>query len=119
MSEEALSGLLMTFVILAVFLLLGCLIRAKVKAIGKLCIPAAVIGGIIMLLLGPEIWGNHAPLAFSQEWMDTFSVLPSVLVIPIFAAVPLGFFSGKQQKPPEDGPKGETVGSRNGRKKKG
>lgn len=118
MTAEAMNGLLAIFCVLSVFLLIGCFIRSKVKIIGKMFIPASVIGGVLLLLLGPELWGARAPLAFSDEWMDIFSTIPSILVIPIFASVPLGFFSGREKKRSPE-PDGETITTQKKRKKKG
>ncbi len=53
----------------SIYLLCGYALRSKVKGLQKLFIPAAVIGGIIGLLLGPEVLGKFSPvcLHFSEN----------------------------------------------------
>ena len=46
----------------SILLLLGYGIRSKVKLFQKLYIPAAVIGGVIGLLLGGEVLGKFCPV---------------------------------------------------------
>ena len=72
--------------ILSGFLLLGTILRAKVPVFQKLYLPASVIGGFIALILGPRLLGW---LPFSDEIMDTIGSMPSVLITPVFAAIPM------------------------------
>ena len=57
------------FGIASILLLVGYLIREKVKLFQKLYIPASVIGGIIGLLLGASVLGQFCPvyLSFSEN----------------------------------------------------
>lgn len=49
--------LLMDFMILNIFLGLGWLIRQKVKVLQKIFLPSSVIGGILLLISGPQVLG--------------------------------------------------------------
>lgn len=64
--------------------------RAKVPLFRRWLLPASVIGGVIGLLLGPGIWGDRAPLAFSADWISFWEALPVILIVPVFSAAPLG-----------------------------
>ncbi len=70
-------------------LLIGQLMRAKVKIFQKLLIPPALIAGFLALLLGPNGLGY---LPFSES-LGTYA---SVLIVLIFAAMPIGDKPGKE-----------------------
>lgn len=114
MTTALFKDITVSLAILSVLLLIGTLLRAKVKLFQKLFLPASVIGGFIGLLLGPEVLGKVLPLTFSEESVHIWSLLPSVLIIPIFAAVPLGLFMNAKKKPdaelPADGKKSKKPG---------
>ena len=78
--------------ILSGFLLLGTILRAKVPVFQNLYLPASVIGGFIALILGPRLLGW---LPFSDEIMDTIGSMPSVLITPVFAAIPMCLYLKK------------------------
>ena len=92
MTSKLLTELLQSLSLLSVLLLIGVFLRAKVKLFQKLYLPASVIGGFIGLLISPEILGRLSSFSISEEWIKTYSLLPGVLSIPIFAAIPLGMF---------------------------
>lgn len=98
------SGILQTLIkslgTLGLLLLIGMFLRAKVPLFRKMRIPASVLGGFVGLFLGPELLGNYALMPFPEDWTLTWSLLPSILIVPIFAAIPLGNFkkSGKKEK---------------------
>lgn len=69
--------------IMASLLVVGEILRAKIKIFQKLLIPAALIAGFIALLLGPKGYGI-LPLSAS------FGTYASVLIVVIFAATPIG-----------------------------
>ena len=54
--------------------------------------PASVIGGFIGMIISPEILGRFSNYSISEEWIKTYSLLPGILSVPIFAAIPLGMF---------------------------
>lgn len=90
MSYEITMSIFQDIAILCGFMLLGTILRAKVPFLQKMLIPAPVIGGIIALLLGPQVMGNKAILNFSDDTMLFWSLIPTLLITPIFAAIPLG-----------------------------
>ncbi|HMM22006.1 MAG TPA: sodium/glutamate symporter [Selenomonadales bacterium] len=71
------------FAIIATLLLVGQLLRAKLKLIQGLYLPAALIGGFIGLTLGPNGYGL---LPLSNN-MGTYA---AILIVLVFAAMPLG-----------------------------
>ena len=92
MTSKLLTELLQSLSLLSVLLLIGVFLRAKIKLFQKLYLPASVIGGFIGLLISPEILGKFSNYSISSEWISTYSLLPGILSIPIFAAIPLGMF---------------------------
>ena len=99
MISAMLQTLVKSVAVLCAFLLMGTFLRAKVPVFRKLLLPSSVIGGTIALLLGPQVWGEYAPLAFSDDFITIWSVLPGVLIVPIFASVPLGDGMNEPEKP--------------------
>lgn len=77
------------------FLLIGLLLRSKIKVLQKLFLPASVIGGIVGLIL-VQIFSRVG--AVSEQVASCVSVmdaLPAILIVPIFASTPLGNFKRK------------------------
>lgn len=73
--------------IMGTLLLIGELLRAKVKFIQKALIPPAVIAGVLALLLGPKSpWEICRILPLS----GSFGTYASVLIVLVFAATPIG-----------------------------
>ena len=97
MTSQILTQLLQALSLLSVLLLLGVFLRAKVKLFQKLYLPASVIGGFIGLLISPEILGRLSSISISEEYIKTYSLLPGILSVPIFAAVPLGMFLNEKK----------------------
>ena len=53
--------------IFGVFLLVGFLLREVIKPLQKLFIPASVIGGVVALILGPQVLGIiEVPASFAS-----------------------------------------------------
>ena len=92
MTSAVLQEMLIATAVVGVFLFIGAFLRAKVPLFRRWMLPASVIGGTIGLLLGPGIWGAGAPLPFPDDWMTFWAALPVVLIVPVFAAAPLGMF---------------------------
>lgn len=65
--------------LLSVFLLIGVALRAKIKILQNLFLPASVIGGFLLLML---------PLP--KEYINIYSKIPGTLIVPIVASIPLG-----------------------------
>ncbi|AUJ24792.1 MULTISPECIES: sodium/glutamate symporter [Virgibacillus] len=69
--------------IISGLLLVGTILRAKVKWIQALFLPASMIAGFLGLAFGPSGFGI---LPFSNQ----FSAYPGLLIAVIFAAIPIG-----------------------------
>lgn len=103
MTSAVLTELLRALCVLAMLLVAGTFLRAKVRIFQKVFLPASVIGGFIGLLLGPNVWDlfgvAKSPLSFlgvTADWVNIWSLLPGILIVPIFASVPLGMFTNKK-----------------------
>lgn len=98
MNSDLLTELLKCFSLLSLFLLVGVFLRSKVKIFQKLFLPASVIGGFVGLLISPEVLGKFTQYSISSEWIKVYSIIPGILIIPIFAAIPLGMFMNKTSR---------------------
>ena len=87
MTGKVLADMLYALGVLSMFLLLGVYIRAKVPLFQKTFIPASVIGGFILLILGPIGLGW---LPIPKEWLKLYALIPGILIVPVVASVPLG-----------------------------
>jgi glutamate:Na+ symporter, ESS family len=68
--------------LISLLLLAGTIIRAKVKFIQQMFLPASIIAGLLALLLGPNGFGL---LPFSNQ----MGVYPAILIAVIFGTLPL------------------------------
>ncbi|WP_078547717.1 sodium/glutamate symporter [Litchfieldia alkalitelluris] len=90
----------LSFIILGILLLIGKLIRIKSTIFQKYFIPSSIIGGLLGLLLGPEILGKIISLwkethvfangLFPHEIIELWGILPSIFINIIFASLFLG-----------------------------
>lgn len=87
MTTAILTDFLKSLGLLGLFLIFGVFLRAKFKIFQKIFIPAGIIGGFLLLILGPQCF-NILPVP--SEWFKIYSLLPGVLIVPVVAAVPLG-----------------------------
>lgn len=85
LSESSLDSLLFAVAVLGVLLLAGVLSRVAVGLLRRLFLPAALIGGVVGLALGP-----HGAGLFPQGMVDTWSGLPGILITIVFAPMLLG-----------------------------
>lgn len=99
MTSAMLTDFLKSLGLLGVFLLVGVFIRANVKIFQKTFIPAGVIGGFLLLILGPQCINI---LSVPDEWFKIYSLLPGVLIVPVVAAVPLGLNIGSGKSTDSD-----------------
>ena len=93
MTSALLVQLLKSIGILSLLLMAGTFLRAKVPLFQKLLLPSSVIAGFIGLLLGPNVLGKLTggiSLPFSKDYLTIWALLPGILIVPIFAAAPLG-----------------------------
>ncbi|KAA0966885.1 sodium:glutamate symporter [Sporosarcina sp. ANT_H38] len=70
------------FGLISLLLLVGTIIRAKVKFIQQMFLPASIIAGLLALLFGPNGFGL---LPFSNQ----MGVYPAILIAVIFGTLPL------------------------------
>ncbi|MCA0984361.1 sodium:glutamate symporter [Halobacillus yeomjeoni] len=86
---------------IGVFLIIGKLIRVKVKIFQDLFLPASIIGGFIALLLGPQVLGKIVSPYVSQGHflsngvmtdtiIQVWSALPGLMINVVFASLFLG-----------------------------
>ena len=87
MTSAMLTDLLKSLGLLGLFLIIGTLIRAKIRIFQKTFIPASVIGGFLLLILGPQVI-NILPVP--DDWFKYYSMIPGILIVPVVASVPLG-----------------------------
>lgn len=82
---------------LSVLLILGIFIKSKVRIFQELFIPASVIGGVIGLILGPDLLGKYYEI-IPPDWIKSIRNIPGILIIPILISVPLGMEFGKKNR---------------------
>lgn len=86
---------LIAFLAASLFIMVGAVLRHAVPLIEKLHIPAAVLGGIIALLLGPQVAGPYIAESFSieaemNEMFKLWKQMPAYLISVVFAALMMG-----------------------------
>lgn len=84
--SATLTLLIKSFAIFSLLLMIGVILRAKIRLFQNLYLPACVIGGFIGLILGPNMLGI---IPFSEDVMSVASALPGALIVPVLAAVPM------------------------------
>jgi glutamate:Na+ symporter, ESS family len=89
---SGLTGYFYSLCLISAFLLVGTILRAKVKILQNLFLPSSIIAGFIGLFLGPYIF-NVIPLWIVTIW----SGMPKILISVVFATLFLGILlpSGK------------------------
>lgn len=102
MSSGVLKLLIRSLGGLGCLLMIGCFLRAKVPVFRKMLIPASVIGGFIGLFLGPEVLGLSGFSIVPEDFVATWKYLPGIMIVPIFASIPLGMFKDKTKKKTKD-----------------
>lgn len=82
---EGLPGTFFSLCILGIFLLLGKLLRVKVKLFQNIFLPSSIIGGFLALIAGPYI------LDLIPAWVHiTWTQIPGLLISVVFATLFLG-----------------------------
>lgn len=90
MTSIMMTDLLKSMSLLGGALLFGTFLRAKFRFFQVIFMPASVIAGFILLIIGPQILGVTGKLGIPDTWYDYYSMLPGILIIPVVAGVPLG-----------------------------
>jgi len=86
---------------LGVFLLLGKIIRVKIKVLQNLFLPSSIIGGFIALLLGPQVLGKLMNVFVADDHflasgimtdtiVNVWAELPGLMINVVFASLFLG-----------------------------
>lgn len=91
MTSAILSTLLQSLGVLGIFLLIGTFLRAKIPIFQTTFLPASVIGGFLLLIFGPNCLNL---LKIPAEWMNIYSLIPGILIVPVVTATPLGMRLG-------------------------
>ena len=81
MTSKIFMDLLNSLGLLGLFLILGTFLRAKIKFFQTTFIPASVIGGFLLLILGPICFNI---IKIPEEWLKIFSLIPGILIVPIY-----------------------------------
>ena len=90
MTSAMLTDLLKSLGLLGGALMVGVFLRSKLGFLQKTFIPASVIGGFLLLLLGPQVFNVTGKLGVPTEWYSYYSMIPGILIVPVVAGVPLG-----------------------------
>ncbi len=75
---------------LSVLLLVGKVIRARLRFLQRLFLPASILGGFIGLALGPYVLGALGVQIMPGEMLTTWAALPGILINVVFACLFLG-----------------------------
>lgn len=94
LTSAMLTDLLKSLGLLGLFLIIGTLLRAKVSLFQRLFLPANVIGGVLLLVLGPQCLNLLGLLGVPDGWFSYYNMIPGILIVPVVAAVPLGLRLG-------------------------
>ncbi|MCW4464779.1 hypothetical protein OK351_04570 [Glutamicibacter sp. MNS18] len=80
------------FIFLGMILALAWAARAYIPGLASLFIPSSVIAGFVVLLIGPQVLGalGGGQGLIPQQVLDTWRVLPGLMINVVFAAVMLG-----------------------------
>ncbi|MCS2610375.1 sodium/glutamate symporter [Halomonas dongshanensis] len=89
--------LFIALVIIALALLVSNALRLWIPWLRRLFLPSSVIGGLLLLLLGPEVIGRFMPTLFAESpgffpayVQESWSALPGLLINVVFAALFIG-----------------------------
>ncbi len=94
MTSAMLTDLLKSLGLLGSALMIGVFLRGKLRFLQKTFIPASVIGGFLLLILGPQVLNVTGALGIPLEWYRYYSMIPGILIVPVVAGVPLGLRLG-------------------------
>jgi len=97
---EAVSDVFTSLLVIGLALVAAKWLRARSELLRSLFLPASVIGGILMLLVGPQVFGRLAAAVGGPDWLeggllpegvlDAWSELPVILISVVFAALFIG-----------------------------
>lgn len=82
---EGLTGTFFSVCLLGIFLLIGKILRVKVRLFQNIFLPSSIIGGFLALFLGPYVFD------LIPAWvLTTWSQIPGLLISVVFATLFLG-----------------------------
>jgi glutamate:Na+ symporter, ESS family len=98
--SEAVSDVFTSLLVIGLALVAAKWLRARIELLRSLFLPASVIGGTLMLLVGPQVLGRVAGAAGGPDWLadgllpeavlDAWAELPVLLISVVFAALFIG-----------------------------
>jgi ESS family glutamate:Na+ symporter len=93
--EFNIENLFFSVCVLSLFLLIGKLMRVKIRLFQTLFLPSSIIAGFVALAVGPFMLGaltqKHLGFAIIPDWMfQQWSRLPGILINIVFASLFLG-----------------------------
>jgi len=93
-SEYPIELVLITFFGAAMLILAGTLIRKLLPIVERMHLPASVVGGVIGLIIGPQLFGAYLTYETTYATMkDIYKIgkaFPGYLIVIVFAALMMG-----------------------------
>jgi ESS family glutamate:Na+ symporter len=80
----------LAFVYLGIALVVALVIRRYVPILARLYLPASVIAGFLILLLGPQVLGLTGWSLIPTQVVDVMSRLPGLMINVVFAGIMIG-----------------------------
>jgi glutamate:Na+ symporter, ESS family len=98
--SEAVTDVFTSILVIGLALVAAKWLRARIRVFRTLFLPASVIGGTLMLLVGPQVLGRGADAAGGPTWLadgllpeavlGAWEELPVLLISVVFAALFIG-----------------------------
>ena len=94
-TEYTIEMVLTAFFIAALLILFGSILRGSLRPLKKMHFPACVIGGIIGIIIGPQVFGDDIGkmLGVKEEWKQIYYIwkeMPAFLISVVFASLMMG-----------------------------
>ncbi|WP_240959752.1 hypothetical protein [Rhodococcus sp. HNM0563] len=90
LSEAQIVGL--SLVILGAVLVFAWFVRSRVRALSALFIPASVVAGFAVLLLGPQVLGELTGTngLIPESVIEVWRMIPGLMINVVFGAIMIG-----------------------------
>ncbi|WP_417432437.1 sodium/glutamate symporter [Kiloniella sp.] len=94
-NEYPIDTILITLLSAALLILIGTLLRKAIPVLDRIHLPASVIGGVVGLIIGPQLLGGKIlqDSHLEKQFSDIYAIgklLPGYLIIVVFAALMMG-----------------------------
>ncbi|WP_085902070.1 sodium/glutamate symporter [Kiloniella majae] len=94
-NEYPIDTILIALLCAAVLILVGTLLRKAIPVLDRIHLPASVIGGVVGLIIGPQLLGAAIleGTHLEKQFTDIYAVgklLPGYLIVVVFAALMMG-----------------------------